>query len=96
MAVLAHMKAHVGPDSFLMHAANGLGIPSAIIFGGSRTAANAGYSSNIDFYVPMPCGPCYIHETRGERCAHGIECMNRVAVDEVYTAVLQLMEKRCG
>ena len=27
MAVLSHARAHIGPDSFLMHAANGLGVP---------------------------------------------------------------------
>ena len=91
MSVLSHAKAHVGPDSFLMHAANGLGIRSVILFGGSRTPANLGYASNINFHVPMPCGPCYIHQSRGETCTHGVECMNRMPVDMVHAAVLKLM-----
>ncbi|HEX4085569.1 MAG TPA: glycosyltransferase family 9 protein [Chthoniobacteraceae bacterium] len=90
MAVLSHARAHVGPDSFLMHAANGLGVPSVILFGGSRTAANLGYAGNINLYVPMPCGPCYLHAARGQVCAHHIECMNRIPVEEVREAVLKL------
>ena len=92
MAVLAHARQHIGPDSFLMHAANGLGVPSVILFGGSRTAANAGYTENINLDVPMPCGPCYIHESRGEKCIHGVECMDRITVGQVHAAVLSLME----
>jgi ADP-heptose:LPS heptosyltransferase len=91
MAVLAHAKAHVGPDSFLVHAANGLGVPSVVLYGGSRTPANASYAGNIDLYVPMPCGPCYIHQSRGETCGHGLECMDRITVEEVHAAVLKLM-----
>jgi ADP-heptose:LPS heptosyltransferase len=95
MAVLSHARAHIGPDSFLMHAANGLGVPSVILFGGSRTPANAGYAENINLYVPMPCGPCYIHQSRGEVCGHGVECMDRITVEDVHAAVLKLMEVRC-
>ncbi|MGA3169813.1 MAG: glycosyltransferase family 9 protein [Chthoniobacteraceae bacterium] len=91
MAVLSHMKAHVGADSFLMHAANGLGVPSVIIFGGSRTPANLGYEGNINLFVPMPCGPCYIHQSRGEFCQYGVECMNHITEDMVEGAVLKLM-----
>ena len=94
MAVLAHVKAHVGPDSFLMHAANGLGVPSVILFGGSRTAANAGYAGNVNFDVPMVCGPCYIHKSRGEICGHGVECMDRITVEEVHEGVSRLLEGR--
>ncbi len=94
-AVLSHARLFIGPDSFLMHAANGLGIPSVILIGGSRTAANIGYRDNINLEVQIGCGPCYIHAARGEVCAHGIECMNRISVPEVYSAALQLMKTEC-
>jgi ADP-heptose:LPS heptosyltransferase len=93
MSVLSQAKAHVGSDSFLMHAANGLRVPSVILFGGSRTPANLGYAGNINLYVPMPCGPCYIHQSRDETCGHGIECMNRITVEEVHAAVLKLLNR---
>ncbi len=92
MAVLSHAKVHIGPDSFLMHAANGLRVPSVILFGGSRTPANLGYSTNINLYVPMPCGPCYIHQSRGEICGHGVECMNRITAEEAHAAVVKLIK----
>jgi ADP-heptose:LPS heptosyltransferase len=91
MAVLSHAKTHIGSDSFLMHAANGLRVPSVILFGGSRTVENAGYAGNINLYVPMPCGPCYIHQSRGQTCAHGVECMDRITVEMVSAGVLKLM-----
>ena len=89
MAVLSHARLHVGPDSFLMHAANGLRVPSVILFGGSRTARNLGYTGNVNLYIPMPCGPCYIHAALGETCAHQVECMDRITVEQVHAAVLQ-------
>jgi ADP-heptose:LPS heptosyltransferase len=91
MGVLAHAKTHVGPDSFLMHAANGLGVRSVILLGGSRTVANTCYEGNINMDIQMPCGPCYIHESRGEKCLHGIECMAQITVERVHAAVLELM-----
>jgi len=89
MAVLSHAQAHVGPDSFLTHAANGLGVPSVVLHGGSRTTVNVGYAGNINLHVPMPCGPCYIHQSRGEICGHAVECMDRISVEEVHAAVLR-------
>jgi ADP-heptose:LPS heptosyltransferase len=94
MAVLSHASVYVGPDSFLMHAANGLRVPAVILFGGSRTPANAGYADNTNLFVPMPCGPCYIHQSRGETCPHGIECMNRITVEEVHDAVLKRIRNK--
>jgi ADP-heptose:LPS heptosyltransferase len=89
MAVLKQAQFYVGPDSFLMHAANGLDVPSVIIFGGSRTPKNAGYHQNINLFVKMPCGPCWIHESRGERCTHNLECLWKISVSEVHAAIMQ-------
>lgn len=94
MAVLAAARLHAGPDSFLMHAANGLGVPSVIIFGGSRTPDNLGYSENTNLLVKMPCGPCWIHESRGEHCEHGLECLHKITVAEVHDAILKLARAR--
>jgi ADP-heptose:LPS heptosyltransferase len=90
MAVLKQARCYVGPDSFLMHAANGLDVPSVIIFGGSRTPENVGYRQNINLFVKMPCGPCWIHENRGERCKHGLECLRKISVSQVYDAIMQM------
>lgn len=94
MAMLAHARLYAGPDSFLMHAANGLGIPSVVIFGGSRTPENLGYKDNVNLFAKMPCGPCWIHESRGEKCAHGLECMQKISVADVCDAILRLARER--
>jgi ADP-heptose:LPS heptosyltransferase len=93
MAVLAHARLYIGPDSFLMHAANGLNVPSVIIFGGSRTPENLGYPENVNLFVEMPCGPCWIHDYKGERCAHDFECLRRISVSDVFAALTQLARK---
>ena len=90
MAVLKQARFYVGPDSFLMHAANGLDVPSVIIFGGSRTPKNTGYCQNTNLFVKMPCGPCWIHENRGEHCAYNLECLWRISASEVCAAIMQL------
>ncbi|HYE33192.1 MAG TPA: glycosyltransferase family 9 protein [Methylomirabilota bacterium] len=82
MAILSQASLHIGPDSFLMHAANGVDVRSIIIFGGSRTPGNVGYAENINLFVQMPCGPCYLHDSRGQLCPHDIACMSKISVEE--------------
>jgi ADP-heptose:LPS heptosyltransferase len=90
LSVLAHARVHVGGDSFLMHAANGLDVPSVIVFGGSRTPANVGYAANINLFAPMPCGPCWIHRVNGERCGQALACMAVITPAAVVGAVARL------
>ena len=47
-AILSCAKIFLGPDSLLMHIANGLNIPSLILFGGSRPAECFGYDQNTN------------------------------------------------
>jgi ADP-heptose:LPS heptosyltransferase len=93
MAVLACARFHVGPDSFLMHAANGLDVPSVVIFGGSRTPERAGYIGNVNLFVEMPCGPCWIHANKGEMCGFDLECLKKISVEHVYQSVLGLWSR---
>jgi hypothetical protein len=86
MAILAHARLHIGGVSFLMHAANGLDVPSVVIYGGRETPANSGYADNTNLFVSMPCGPCWIHDSLGEVCLHDVECMLKISVDEVHAA----------
>ena len=94
MAVLKQAQCYVGPDSFLMHAARGLDVPAVIIFGGSRTPKNTGYRQNTNLFVRMLCGPCWIHENRGERCAYNLECLWKISVSEVYDAIIAAHAER--
>jgi ADP-heptose:LPS heptosyltransferase len=90
MAVLALSQAHIGPDSFLMHAANGVDVPAVIIFGGSRTAGNLGYSENENLYEKTECSPCWIHRSKGEVCGHEMKCMTQITPDRVLAAFHRL------
>jgi ADP-heptose:LPS heptosyltransferase len=94
MAVIGTASIHIGPDSFLMHAANGLDVPSVIIYGGSRPAACLGYRENKNLYVQIGCSPCWLHDSMGQLCMHEMECMNMISVDQVYAAVLEILESK--
>ena len=87
MGVLAQARIHVGAVSFLMHAANGLDVPSVIIYGGRETPANSGYAQNINLFVAMPCGPCWIPNAEAAHCSYGLACMEKIAPADVLAAV---------
>jgi hypothetical protein len=91
MAVLSFASLHIGPDSFLMHAANGLDVPSVILFGGSRTPANLGYAANINLWTKIDCGPCWLHDSQGDHCPFEVKCMAMIAPETVLAAARKLM-----
>ena len=88
MAVLTQSSVHIGPDSFLMHAANGVDVPSVIIFGGSRTPALSGYAENVNLYVDIECSPCWLHNSRGDVCPYAVKCMPMITPEMVLAAVM--------
>lgn len=96
MAVLSLMDVHVGPDSFLMHAANGLDVPSVILFGGSRPVACLGYEGNENLEVQIECGPCWIHSSHGGFCPHEVACMAMIPPSRVVEAVERVLERSQG
>ena len=85
-ALMSKMNLFVGPDSLLMHIANGLNIPSLIIFGGSRPVDCFGYNENINLGSKPDCSPCWIHKGY-ESCEHGMECMEMITVDLVKQSI---------
>ncbi len=91
MAILSQAQLHVGGVSFLMHAANGLNVPSVIIYGGRETPKNSGYSTNINLYAKVPCSPCWLHDSHGDRCENGMKCMNDIGVDQVFESCVDLL-----
>lgn len=93
MAVLAATQLHLGPDSFLMHAANGLDVPSVIIFGGSRPAACLGYAGNENLDVVIDCGPCWLHSSKGESCPHALACLRMIDPAQVVAAADRLLAR---
>lgn len=94
LSVLAHARVHVGLVSFLMHGANGLGVPAVIVYGGRETPMNSGYAGNINLDTPIACGPCWIHTSWGEHCPHDVACMREVRPDDVVAAVETILQRR--
>ena len=89
-AILAQADLHIGPDSLLMHIANGLEIPSVILFGGSRPVQCLGYDQSINLSNSPDCSPCWIHEGY-EKCTHMVKCMNNISKESVLDAVSSIL-----
>jgi ADP-heptose:LPS heptosyltransferase len=87
-AILSKANYFIGPDSLLMHIANGLDIPSTIIFGGSRPVDCFGYSENINLSSAPECSPCWIHEGYDE-CKNNLICMNEITVSFVVDTLIK-------
>jgi ADP-heptose:LPS heptosyltransferase len=85
-AILSQAVHFIGPDSLLMHMANGLDIPSTIIFGGSRPVGCFGYEQNNNLINTPECSPCWIHEGY-ETCGHNIKCMDKINQAQVLEGV---------
>jgi ADP-heptose:LPS heptosyltransferase len=87
-AILSNANYFIGPDSLLMHMANGLDIPSTIIFGGSRPVGGFGYSQNINLSTAPECSPCWIHEGY-EICKEHMKCMEEIALQSILEIIGQ-------
>jgi ADP-heptose:LPS heptosyltransferase len=90
-AVLAQADLHIGPDSLLMHMANGVDVPAVILMGGSRPEECLGYADNINLTSTPDCSPCWIHQGY-ETCMHEVECMSALTVEAVLEAVDSLSD----
>ncbi|MBC7927689.1 MAG: hypothetical protein H7039_18745, partial [Bryobacteraceae bacterium] len=93
-AVLATARLHLGGVSFLMHVANGLDVPSVIIYGGRETPLNSGYASNTNLYARVACSPCWLHDSRGDICPYEMQCMQSISAATVVGAVEQLLRRQ--
>mgnify|MGYP001380305224 CR=1 FL=1 len=85
-ALLSKAGYFIGPDSLLMHIANGLKIRSTIIFGGSRPIDCFGYSENVNLSNAPECSPCWIHEGY-ESCDYNLKCLFSITVEEVINSL---------
>ncbi len=89
-AILSKALYFIGPNSLLMHIANGLNIPSTIIFGGSRPVDCFGYSDNVNLSSSPECSPCRIH-IGYEACTHNIKCMDTITPDKDFSNLESLL-----
>jgi ADP-heptose:LPS heptosyltransferase len=86
VSLLSQANFFIGPDSLLMHAANGLDVKSIIIFGGSRPTDCFGYEENINLATTPECSPCWIHDGY-ETCPHDIDCLRSLSVRQIVDAL---------
>jgi ADP-heptose:LPS heptosyltransferase len=92
IALLSQAKFFIGPDSLLMHAANGLNVPSLIIFGGARPVKCFGYQQNINLSTKPYCSPCWIHMSH-DTCKENLKCLHEISVSQVLNSIKTLMKK---
>ena len=90
-AILSKANYLIGPDSLLMHIANGLDIPSTIIFGGSRPVGCFGYSENVNLKSAPECSPCWIHKGH-EECKNDLICMNEISATFVLETLIKIQK----
>ena len=88
-AILSFAQTFIGPDSLLMHIANGLNIPSLILFGGSRPAKCFGYNQNTNLATKPECSPCWIHQGY-EECKNDLICMKELSASLVLASLLKI------
>ncbi len=88
-AILSHASYFIGPDSLLMHIANGLNIPSLILFGGSRPIECFGYKDNTNLATKPECSPCWIHHGY-EECKNDLICMKELSTSFVLASLRKI------
>jgi len=92
-ALLNHCDVFVSPDSLLMHIANGLDIPSVIIFGGSRPVSCFGYEKNSNIADTPECSPCWIHDGY-EECKESLKCLLNISTDDVLKKTYHVLKNQ--
>jgi ADP-heptose:LPS heptosyltransferase len=81
---------HIGPEGFLMHAANALGTKCVIIFGGYILPAMSGYNDNKNIFSQIECSPC-LSKTCLNEYKH--KCMEIIHVDQVNSEIKSLIDE---
>lgn len=76
-------------DSGPMHIAAALGKPLLALFGSTSDTKTGPYPNGTVIHKHVECSPCY-----RKTCPIDFRCMTRITVDEVYTALMQLIERK--
>lgn len=93
LALLSQCDVFVGPVSFLMHAANGLDVPSVVTYGGQHSPAVSGYAANRNLHVDLPCGGCWLTGDPGDECPHDLACQHAIEPETVIRSVEELLRQ---
>jgi ADP-heptose:LPS heptosyltransferase len=83
--VVKTVRAFIGPDSALAHAATAFRTPAVVLFGAS-TPMVWGHTTNKNLYCPPHCSPCM--DTLAKKpCPYGKLCMSNITVSDVERAL---------
>jgi hypothetical protein len=90
--LLKNAKLYIGLEGMLMHLARAVECKSLIIYGGRLKPWQIGYPENInivegcenEIYDTLGCW-------RAERCEYGRECMNKISVDRIKEALVEIL-----
>ena len=89
-AILSRCRLFVGPDSLLMHIANGLDLKSIIIFGNARPVNCLGYPENINLTGSKQSKGTWMHEGYGP-LTEEIQTMSNIHPELVSQKIHQLL-----
>ena len=91
-SLIKRCKVYITPDSAPMHIASALGTPFIALFGPTDPARHVAPSKNhIVIKKDLKCSPCY-----NPNCSKGFKCMSAIEVEEVFTAVKNILSKSEG
>jgi lipopolysaccharide heptosyltransferase II len=85
-ALFASCSAFIGNDSGAMHVAAAVGLPVIGIFGSTDPESTAPVTEQFTLIrEAVSCSPCFLR-----RCPVDHRCMDRITVDSVFAAAMQL------
>lgn len=88
VSVMAHAALYVGPEGGLHHAAAAVGIPAVVLFGGFVPPSVTGYATHVNLTGGAEaCGSLH-------KCDHCRAAMAAISVEEVVTAVINIVNNK--
>ena len=89
-ALFASCSAFIGNDSGAMHVAAAVDLPVIGIFGSTDPEGTAPVTEQFTLIrESVSCSPCFLRQ-----CPVDHRCMERITVDSVFTAAMQLKNSR--
>ncbi|MDD5173851.1 MAG: lipopolysaccharide heptosyltransferase II [Candidatus Omnitrophota bacterium] len=91
-SLIKRCKIYITPDSAPMHIASALGTPFIALFGPTDPVRHVAPSKDyVVIKKNLKCSPCY-----NPNCSKGLKCMSGIEVEEVFTAVKNILSRSEG
>lgn len=88
MAYISLCRVLLTNDSGPMHMAAALGVRPLALFGSTSDTKTPPYNNGKVIHKHVECSPCYLRT-----CPIDFRCMKRISSDEVYDAMIKMVEK---